>query len=277
MTVNANERSESDIANERSVSNIDLQRVNHIFDSMYPALASLSSLNDGPITAVVHSRPLSPSDSRPHVRHLMPGYALSRTPNNEFSVRLPRNSEIRSVQIPMPGSFESPGVRITNDDGSLGQGLLRPVARAQPQGDAAAPASRSSATRQLEDVTPPVEWEVRILSNVVEFVGACLLDFEDFTRGNYNECATMIRRAAELSSLETQEGKDHLLYLCGWPFHYNRCDDADDVRLAAFAVERFRRKHNGPLGDHMAARDYNRYLASTWIIDGVLMWADNNQ
>jgi len=136
-------------------------------------------------------------------------------------------------------------------------------------------AARGSSNRSANDIVLPLECEARVLSNAIDLVGEVVFDLETFTRGDNQAVSSMIRRMDELSSLETDEGKKCLLAICGWPY-FDHSYNEEDERLAAFAVQRFRRKHNGTLGDCMSARHYNRYLGFTKIIDGVLMCCDNN-
>lgn len=232
---------------EQSSSDVPVRSLQSIFNEMYPALAS---------------------PPRVVVRHGCRLYAVTpreANPNHEVSVPLPRHSLIapqRSLMV-----HESPDVRAGDRSASFESPSRTSPLERRAQG---------SSSHPREDVTPPIEWESRILVNVINYVGGCVLDLEDFTRGDYQTCAATIRRARELSSLETEEGKNELLCLCAWPHHYNRMEDREDTWLAMFAIERFRRKHNGPLGDHMSPRHYNRYLGLMWIIDGVLMCCDHD-
>ena len=255
--------------NQQSSSDVPVRSLRSIFNEMYPGLARSDPVPDGWYTGLIRWRPYS--NSTEYQSMVVPVYAQSRTPdrsvNHESVVQLPRHSAIdfRRSQLRLrPMVNESPDARAA----PANQGSLESPS---PE-DATA---RGSSNHPREDIAPPPEWEARILVNVINFVGSCLLDMEEFSRGDYQACDLMIRGARELASLETEEGKNTLLYLCAW-HHSIREDDHEDRRLAAFAVERFRRKHNGPLGDHMSARRYNRYLGFMWIIDGILMCCDND-
>jgi len=163
---------------------------------------------------------------------------------------------------------ESPDVR-----GGEPSSPVSPGRTPSPLERRAQDAARGSSNRSNEDVTLPLECEARVLSKIIDLVGIEVLDLEKFSQEG---CDRTIRRARELSSLETPEGKDSLLCLCGWHIYHGEYDEHDRF-LAAFAVERFRQKHNGVVGDSMLAKHHNRYLGYMKIIDGLLMCIDNNE
>jgi hypothetical protein len=86
----------------------------------------------------------------------------------------------------------------------------------------------------------------------------------------------MIHHARDLADLATDEGKNRMLYLCGWPI-FHGTDGDEDRFLAAFAVERFRKTHDGVVGDRMSAQLYNRYLGYMWLLDAIQICTANNQ
>jgi len=226
-------------------------------NEMYPAL-----LSQPRVVGIITSR---------HGSRLYRVTPHEQSPNYEVSVPLPRHSLVapqRSRWSPMVD--ESPDVRPASPVGSL-----ESPSRTFPLERRMQDAARGSSNRSANDIVLPLECEARVLSNAVDLVGEVLFDLETFTRGDRQAVSSMIRRMDELSSLETDEGKKCLLAICGWPY-FDHTYNEEDERLAAFAVQRFRLKHNGTLGDSMPARHYNRYLAFTKIIDAVLMCCDNN-
>jgi hypothetical protein len=180
------------------------------------------------------------------------------------------------AEQPSPPTLESPDVRVA--DGPDGFALPSLVWTSPLRGwrQAQDGATRGSNSHRRQDTLPSLEWEARVLSNVVDLVGGKLFDLENFTQGNcYETCISMIKVARDLASLESDEGKNYLLYLCGWPIfhglHYN-----EDRFLAAFAVERFRKKHDGVVGDYMPSQHYNRYLGFMWLLDSIQICTENN-
>jgi len=241
-------------ANEQSSSDAPVRSLNSIFNEMYPGFMSPPRVI-GIIT----------------VRHGSNLYVVNpreENPNHETSVPLPRHSFIdlqRSRWSLMVN--ESPDARPADQSGSLESPSRTSPLERRTQG---------SSNRSNEDVTLPLECEGRVLSRVVDIVGMELLDFENFTAGGYEDCDQAIQRARELSSLESAEGRDSLFCLCGWHVYHGEHEKHDRF-LTAFAVERFRQKHNGVVGDSMPAQAYNRYLGYMKIVDGLKLCIDNNE
>ena len=258
---------------EQSSSNVPLRSLYSIFNEMYPAFARSDPVPDGWYTGLIRWRP--DRDSTEYQRIEVPIYVQSRTPdrsvNHEAFVPLPRHSLIAPQR-----SRWSPMVQESPD--------ARPAAPADQSGSLESPSRTSplerrtqgSSNRANEDVTLPLECEARVLSRIVDIVGMELLDFENFTAGGYEDCDQAIQRARELSSLESAEGRDSLFCLCGWHIYHGEHEKHDRF-LSAFAVERFRQKHNGVVGDSMPAQAYNRYLGYMKIIDGLKLCIDNNE
>ena len=241
MTVDVND------ANDQSSSDAPVRSLQSVFNEMYPALASPPR-----VVGIITVR---------HGSRLYTVTPREQSSNHEISVPLPRNSVI---DLRSPMVHESPDAR---EGGSLeSPSRTSPLERR----------TQSSSNRANEDVTLPLECEARVLSRVVNIVGMELLDFENFTAGGYEDCDQAIQRARELSSLESSEGKDSLLCLCGWHIYHGEHEKHDRF-LTAFAVERFRQKHDGVVGDSMAAQTYNRYLGYMKILDGLKLCIDNNE
>jgi len=198
----------------------------------------------------------------------LPDFATLVLPRvrNDFPATRSRQLFSPMPDHPPPPSIESPDVR--NESGlALPQLAWTSPMRGRRQAQDGA--VRGSSNHSRDDTVPLLDWQARVLSNVIDLVGSELWDIESFTwSGYYQTVVSMIRHARELASLETDEGKNRFLYLCAWPVHH--CTDRDQDRfLAAFAVERFRKKHDGIIGDNLPAQQFNRYLGYMKLVEAI--------